>query len=219
MATTAGFARSRLPSSEHRSVFMSPQHKSHFSKRRKKRNFIVHYIGFTYLSKIIWDLIHYLPIGISRRLQECPGTADIISAAPTCSLAHPAPRSCCCCIGSLDTWAAHREVPVLLYSPGRRSCWSSFNSSSWNDSFGAYKLISVTSGSVYETSPSRVTSWCHKFQLPLPLRNANNENSSKSSNNFYCWLDGCIPDYSKLMADLRVLKNSCHREIYLQTNT
>lgn len=185
---------------------------------------MVHYTGFLYLSKIIWDLIHYLPIGITRRLQECPGTADTTSAEATYSLAHPTLCSCCCCIGSLDTWVGHREVLVPFgscnrSSPGRRSRWSSFNSSSRNDSLGAYKLISVTSGSVYETSPSRVTSWCHKFQSPLPLRNANNENSSKSGNNFYCWLDGCLPDYSKLMADLRVLKNSCHREIYLQTNT
>lgn len=96
---------------------------------------------------------------------------------------------------------------------------SSFNNSSQTDMLVAYELISGTSGSIYETSLSCVANWCHKFQSPLPLRNANNETSSKSSNNFYCWLDWCLSNYSKLMADLRVLKNSCHREIHLQTNT
>lgn len=80
------------------------------------------------------------------------------------------------------------------------------------------ELISVTSGSIYDTSPSRVADWCHKFQSPLPLRNVNNENSSTSSNNLYCWLDRCLSDYSELLADFKVLKNSCHREIHLQTN-
>lgn len=39
-------------------------------KEGKKKNFLVLSAGFIFLSKIIWDLIHYLPTEISSNVKE-----------------------------------------------------------------------------------------------------------------------------------------------------
>lgn len=200
-------------------------------KEGKKRNFLVLSAGFIFLYKTIWDLIHYLPTGISSKVKEVTlqwykvgHTADTTFAVAAHSLAPlrttflPMPRWL---PGHFDsTLRSHNTIWLQQQKEVQRGelTIAVLTALPKKDLLVAYELISVTSGSIYETSLSRVANWCHKFQSPSPLRDANNENSSKSSNNFYCWLDGCLSRHSKLMADLRVLKNSCHREIHLQTN-